>query len=45
MKLIEKNVYHILFSGKECNSIDKGEKLNEAFFRELAINALKNFTD
>jgi Fe-S-cluster containining protein len=45
MKLIEKDVYQILFSGKECNAIDKGEKLNETFFRELAKNALKHFTD
>lgn len=45
MKLIEKDVYHILFSGKKCNAIDKGKKLNKYFFRELAKNALKNFTD
>jgi len=45
MKLIEVNVYQILYSGKECSKINKGKKLNEAFFRNLATNALKYFKD
>lgn len=44
MKLIDNNVFQILFSGKECSEINKGKKLNEDFFRNLAANALKYFT-
>lgn len=45
MKSLENDVYQILFSGKECPSIDKGKKLKEIFFRNLAINTLKYFTE
>ena len=45
MKTLKDNVYQILFSGKECSAINKGIKLNEKFFRDLAKNALKYFTD
>ena len=45
MKLIDVNVYQILYSDKECSTINKGKKLNEPFFRDLATNALKYFTD
>jgi hypothetical protein len=45
MKPLENDVYQILFSGKECTSIDKGKKLKEKYFRDLAKNALKYFTE
>ena len=45
MKLLDDDVYQILFSGKECNVINKGKKLNEYFFKKLATNALKYFSD
>lgn len=45
MKSFENDVYQIIFSGKECTSIDKGHKLKEPFFRNLVINTLKYFTE
>lgn len=45
MKSLKENIYQIIFSGKECREINEGDKLNEDFFRNLAINALKYFAE
>jgi Fe-S-cluster containining protein len=45
MESVENNVYQIIFSGKECISIDKGKKLKEPFFRKLVMNTLRYFTE